>query len=84
MEIQEKRYTKDQPLAIKVNYVRVEIIKEGLVISDFLREKKKFLTWLETFKMIKKLKFPNVFSYFLPAYTFYDVGKIIAPFLRKC
>lgn len=83
VEVRKKVFNKGEGLVIKINYCILEIISDGVILSDFLREKKKFLTWQEVFTIIKNLRFSFVFMKSVPISGFYDVACILSPFITK-
>lgn len=44
-EPRKKIFNRNEDLTVKINYCILEIIADGVILSDFLREKKRFLTW---------------------------------------
>lgn len=35
----------NESVSLKINYSILEIINDGIIVSDFLKERKKFITW---------------------------------------
>jgi hypothetical protein len=52
-----KIFNKAKTLFIKINYTIIEVMSDGIVLSDLLKEKRKFLTWSEILLVIKNLRY---------------------------
>ena len=69
-----------ESLNFKTNHIYLDLSEEVIVISDFLKENKQFISWSSMKGLMKKLKFPSLLP--LPVYCYYDVAKILSRFLK--
>ena len=56
---------------------------EGIVISDFVKQYRQFLSWNVVKNIMKKLRYTEIFGELLPINNYYDVARILSYFLKE-
>ncbi len=61
----------------------MEINNEGIILLDFVQERKKFITWYEAYEIISNVRFSFLFSDFFPICSYYDVARILSYYVYR-
>ena len=56
---------------------------EGIIISDFVKQYKQFLSWNVVKNVMKKLRYTEIFGEMLPVNNYYDIARILSYYLKE-
>jgi uncharacterized Zn-finger protein len=72
-----------EAITFRHNHIYLEMSGEGIIICNFLKENKNYLTWNTCATIMKKLRYTVIFQHLLPIQNYYDLSVVLAPYLKQ-